>query len=314
MSAVDAKALADRRQGRRWRFGDAVFDEGSWTLVIAGRRTTLEAKPMHLLHELLLQAGDVVTKDELLEKVWPGVSVVEASLPTAIRKLRRALGSGADEEGVIETLPRVGYRLAIPVSMEASAPTPARRIDPPAQTPPLIAALRRAGAPAWAAATLALFLALLTVGGYFASSKAFSAPAPTAPAPVTRVEAIQALRSLDADKLRALMARGWDPNAPLDAERNTPINLALEVCEWNPAHDHEKLMLVVRMFIDSGERLDAYNVHGDTPYSIAKATRYCGPDHPVTRMLHALCYSGPNNTLGDKCLATYERARRRPVG
>lgn len=313
MSAGNAKALADRRQGRRWRFGDAVFDEGSWTLVIAGRRTPLEAKPMHLLHELLLQAGDVVTKDELLDKVWPGLSVVEASLPTAIGKLRRALGSGADEEEVIETFPRVGYRLAIPVSVETSAPTSAVHIGPPAQGPTPIAARGRAGAPAWAAATLALFLALLTIGGYVASPKVSSASALTTPVPVTRAEAVQAIRSLDADELRALMARGWDPNVPLDPDRNRAINLALEVCEWNPTHDPDKLLLVGRMLVDSGERLDVYNVHGDTPYSIAKATRFCGPDHPVTRMLHALCYSGPSSP-GDRCLATYERVRRRPVG
>lgn len=312
MVSGDVKALVARRQGRRWRFGDAVFDEGSWTLVVAGRRVPLEARPMHLLHELLLQAGDTITKDELLEKVWPGLSVVEASLPTAIRKLRQALGSGADQEVIIETRPRVGYRLAIPVSVERSTPAPAGHIGPPAQSPAPIEARGRAGAPAWAAASVALLLALLTVGGYVAWSKPLRAPASTSPAPVTKTEVLLALRALDEGQLRALMARGWDPTAPLDPDRNSSINLALEVCEWNPTHDREKLLLVGRMLIDAGERLDVYNVHGDTPYSIAKATRYCGPDHPVTRMLHALCYSG--STLGDKCLATYERARRRAAG
>lgn len=312
MGSGDAKALADRRQGRRWRFGDAVFDEGSWTLVVAGRRTSLEAKPMHLLHELLLQAGDAVTKDELLDKVWPGLSVVEASLPTAIRKIRQALGNGADDEALIETVPRVGYRLAIPVCVEASPPKPARRIGPLAQAPTSTARMLRRAMPL-AAASLGLFVILLTIGGYAALLTPSNAPPLTTSEPVTKTEALQALRSLDADKLRALMARGWNPNTPLDTDRNTATNVVLEVCEWNPAHDREKLMLVVRMFIDSGERLDGLNVHGDTPYSIAKATRYCGPDHPVTHMLHALCYSGPSN-LGDRCLATYERARRRAAG
>lgn len=312
MGSGDAKALADRRQGRRWRFGDAVFDEGSWTLVIAGRRIPLEAKPMLLLHELLLQAGNVVTKDELLDRVWPGLSVVEASLPTAIRKLRQALGSASDEEGFIETIPRVGYRLAIPVRVEASPLNLTPRIGPPAVPYPLPA--RMGGrVKAWVGASLSLILVLLAVGGYAASGMASSAQPPSAASPVTSTEALLALRSLDVDQLRALMARGWDPNAPQFGDRNTATNMALEVCEWNPAHDREKLMLVVRMFLDSGERLDAYNAHGDTPYSIAKADRYCGPDHPVTRMLHALCYSG-SGAPGDKCLATYERERGLTVG
>lgn len=313
MGSGDAKALAGRRRGRRWRFGDAVFDEGSWTLVVAGRRIPLEAKPMLLLHELLLQAGDVVTKDELLDRVWPGLSVVEASLPTAIGKLRRALGPASEEEGFIETVPRVGYRLAIPVCVEACPPILTPGAGSPALVPEPFSGRMRGGVKAWVGASLGLILVLLTVGGYAASGKAFGAqPLPPSP-PVTETEALQALRSLDADQLRALMARGWDPNAPQFGDRNTATNMALEVCEWNPAHDREKLMLVVRMFIDSGERLDAYNAHGDTPYSIAKADRYCGPDHPVTRMLHALCYSG-SSPPGDKCLATYERERARTVG
>ena len=52
------------------------------------------------------------------------------------------------------------------------------------------------------------------------------------------------------------------------------------------------------------------NSWGDTPYSIAKAKRYCGPDHPVTQMLRKMCYSGAT-PLGDRCLASYEIGRRR---
>src|SRR3546814_6538363 len=48
------------------------------------------------LHELLLRAGEVVTKDEILDAVWPGLTVVEGSLATAISKLRKALGGDAD--------------------------------------------------------------------------------------------------------------------------------------------------------------------------------------------------------------------------
>jgi serine/threonine protein kinase len=54
-----------------------------------------------------------VTKEELLESVWPDVMVVDASLATAVSKLRKAMGD--EEQPVIVTVPRVGYRLAVPV-------------------------------------------------------------------------------------------------------------------------------------------------------------------------------------------------------
>jgi non-specific serine/threonine protein kinase len=106
-----------RRRRRRFSFAHARFDEGAWTLQVDGQVVQLEAKPAELLHGLLLRAGEVVTKDELLDLVWPGVHVVEASLSVAVSKLRRALG---DEGGtIIETVPRIGYRLAAEVQVES---------------------------------------------------------------------------------------------------------------------------------------------------------------------------------------------------
>jgi non-specific serine/threonine protein kinase len=108
---------ASRRRRRLWRFAGAEFDEASWTLRIDGQPVPLEGKPLEVLHELLLRAGEVVTKDEILDAVWPGVAVVEGSLPTAISKLRKALGERQDD--IIETVPRVGYRLTCSVKIEA---------------------------------------------------------------------------------------------------------------------------------------------------------------------------------------------------
>lgn len=106
-----------RRRRRLWRFAGAEFDEAGWALRVRGRIAPLEGKPLEVLHELLLRAGEVVTKEELLDAVWPGVAVVEGSLPTAISKLRKALGS--QEDTVIETVPRVGYRLVAPVRIDS---------------------------------------------------------------------------------------------------------------------------------------------------------------------------------------------------
>ena len=99
--------------GRLWRFADYEFDELGRELRVKGQTIELESKPLDILLQLLLHAGEVVTKDELLETVWPDVMVVDGSLATAVSKLRKALGDEA--QPVIVTVPRVGYRLAVPV-------------------------------------------------------------------------------------------------------------------------------------------------------------------------------------------------------
>ena len=91
-----------RRRRRRWAFGACVFDEANWALIVDGTRVPVETKPLELLRELLVHAGNVVSKDELLDRIWPDVTVVEASLPTAVRKLRMALGDDRQDRAVIE--------------------------------------------------------------------------------------------------------------------------------------------------------------------------------------------------------------------
>lgn len=112
-----SRTHSSRRRRRLWHFAGADFDEASWTLRVDGQAVALEGKPLEVLHELLLRAGEVVTKDEMLDAVWPGVTVVEGSLTTAISKLRKALGGAAD--AIIATVPRVGYRLVSPVTIDS---------------------------------------------------------------------------------------------------------------------------------------------------------------------------------------------------
>ncbi len=106
--------------GRLWRFAACEFDESSRELRVNGKAAGLESKPLEILYQLLLHAGEVVTKEELLEAVWPGVSVVEGSLATAVSKLRKALGD--EEQSIVLTVPRIGYRLGVPVLSKRVAP------------------------------------------------------------------------------------------------------------------------------------------------------------------------------------------------
>src|SRR5215470_3932795 len=108
--------------GRLWRFANCEFDEFSRQLRVAGDLADLESKPLEVLYQLLLHAGEVVTKDELLETVWPGTSVVDGSLATAVSKLRKALGD--EDQVIVLTVPRIGYRLGGSVQ--------SKRIPPPA--------------------------------------------------------------------------------------------------------------------------------------------------------------------------------------
>ncbi len=114
---MTSSTSSSRRRRRLWKFSGAEFDEASWALRVDGQAVSLEGKPLEVLHELLLRAGEVVTKDEILDAVWPGLTVVEGSLPTAISKLRKALGERQDN--IIETVPRVGYRLTGSVKIES---------------------------------------------------------------------------------------------------------------------------------------------------------------------------------------------------
>lgn len=104
--------------GHVWRFAECEVDELRRELRVGGKVVDVEAKPWAVLHQLLLHAGEVVTKEELLESVWPDVMVVDGSLATAISKVRKALG----DDTMVVTLPRVGYRLAVPVQSTPVSP------------------------------------------------------------------------------------------------------------------------------------------------------------------------------------------------
>jgi len=98
---------------RLWNFASCEFDELRLELRVHGKLVELELKPLEVLLQLLRHAGEVVSKEELLEAVWPGLMVVDGSLATAMSKLRRALGD--EDSSIVLTVPRVGYRLAVPV-------------------------------------------------------------------------------------------------------------------------------------------------------------------------------------------------------
>ena len=81
-----------------------------------GMRIQLEEKPFKILEALIENAGQVVRRQTLCERLWPDTFVAfEHSLNTAVNKLRSVLGDGAQSPRYIETRPRLGYRFVAPV-------------------------------------------------------------------------------------------------------------------------------------------------------------------------------------------------------
>ncbi len=83
----------------------------------SGVKLRLQGQPFQVLALLLERAGEVVTREELQQKLWPSDTFVDFdhSLNTAINKVREALGDSASSPRYVETLARRGYRFIAPV-------------------------------------------------------------------------------------------------------------------------------------------------------------------------------------------------------
>jgi DNA-binding winged helix-turn-helix (wHTH) protein/tRNA A-37 threonylcarbamoyl transferase component Bud32 len=122
--------------GRRWTFGPAVLDERTLELIVNGRIARVERKPLEVLLYLLHHAGEVVTKDELAENLWPGRILTESVLTRCISQLRQVLQD--EDRKVIRTVHGFGYRLVAEVRVDTVAPAPPRALAfKPGDHPPL---------------------------------------------------------------------------------------------------------------------------------------------------------------------------------
>ena len=84
-------------------FGNAVFDSSLFELTVNGKLVKVEHRPLEILLTLLLHVDKVVTKDELLETVWPTIHTLENVLANAITKLRKVLGSELSKRIITHT-------------------------------------------------------------------------------------------------------------------------------------------------------------------------------------------------------------------
>jgi TolB-like protein/Tfp pilus assembly protein PilF len=107
-----------------FRFGDFELDVAAYELRRRGRPVRLERRPMDLLILLVERRRQLVTRDDMVQRLWgPGVFVdVETGLNTAIRKVRQALGDAPQKPTFLETVPARGYRFIAEVEVINGAP------------------------------------------------------------------------------------------------------------------------------------------------------------------------------------------------
>ncbi len=149
------------------RFGVFTADLRAGELRKSGVKVKLQEQPFQILAMLLEKPGEVVTREDLRQRLWPADTFVDFdhSLNTAVKKLREALGDDADNPRFVETLHRRGYRFIAPVGgaglassgrTAAGEPTAAASAQPAAE--PVLEKKVSLGS------VLALLAAVLVVG------------------------------------------------------------------------------------------------------------------------------------------------------
>jgi len=114
-------------ENRTRKFAAFIVDGRAGELYRRGKKVKVQQQPMQILLALLERPGDVVTREELRDKIWSADTFVdfEHSLNTAVKKLRQALGDRATKSKFVETLPRRGYRFLATVETVDTAAAPA---------------------------------------------------------------------------------------------------------------------------------------------------------------------------------------------
>jgi cholera toxin transcriptional activator len=141
MAAPSSNSPPSNNQDKMLRFGLFEVNLAAGELRKSGKRIRLQEQPFQVLVTLLENAGRIVTRDDLRQKIWPADTFVDFdhSLNTAVNKIRESLGDSASSPRFIETLARRGYRFIAPVDgtggiRPVGAPTPQVAFAQP--TPP----------------------------------------------------------------------------------------------------------------------------------------------------------------------------------
>lgn len=138
---------------------DFLINPDGNEILTRGKTLKLESKTMNLLTLLAENAERTLSKEEIFREIWPDMIVTEDSISRCISQLRKAFSDDPQNPRVIETIPRKGYRIKVPVQFveqEAGEPvSPERRV----------AASRRKRISPWLAGFVAGVIAFFLVYG-----------------------------------------------------------------------------------------------------------------------------------------------------
>ena len=107
-----------------YRFGEFELDLDAQKLRLRGKPVHLERRPFDLLVLLVTAEGRIVTRDDIIAKLWPSNVIIDfdSGINTLVRKARNALGDSPEEPAFIETVAGRGYRFIAPLASRRRRP------------------------------------------------------------------------------------------------------------------------------------------------------------------------------------------------
>ncbi|WP_397541451.1 winged helix-turn-helix domain-containing protein [Roseovarius salis] len=98
------------------RFADCQIDTDRRELTRGGESVHVEPQVFEILLQLVRARGNVVSRDRLIETVWSGLNVSEATVSARISAARRSVGDDGRRQRIIRTVPKHGFQLNVPVT------------------------------------------------------------------------------------------------------------------------------------------------------------------------------------------------------
>ena len=190
---------------RLFRFEAFALNLHAGELYKRGVKLHLQGQPLQLLGILVQSPGNLVTREELRNQLWPADTFVDFDhgLHNAIARLREVLGDSSESPRYIETLPRRGYRFIAPVVEVAPSPKRQAQVGPASEAPsPISRTQTRARVPA----VLAVAILLVAVVSALWKVRAVSQPTST-PASIRSI-AVLPLANLSGDPSQEYFADG----------------------------------------------------------------------------------------------------------
>lgn len=140
--AEHRRTSGESAPARRLDFGEFRFDCGARQLWRGSEEIKLPPRASALLAALAERSTEIVTKEELIDRVWDGKAVGDDALTSCVQELRRALGDDPRNPKLVETRHRRGYRLRVPATPASETSAASRPgLPPPAQDKASVAVL-----------------------------------------------------------------------------------------------------------------------------------------------------------------------------